>query len=490
MTTGGRSGLGWTWWGLGALLKLAFAGTAVLLPLAGVWIASSLAAHHDGPLWASLVAGALCFPLLPLGWDLFASWRRRRRGETRPRVLTGFDRLVLRTLAINLVFVGGLLAGFPGSVYEALSTRGDWMLQGSDASWATSARSSLFSTAERMRWLHEATHENAYEELIDPSLTKTDTPVQTPQPGRSRRQAPVRTTEKAVSPSDLLSDEGWPFAPTLHPAVSELPAEVETSFDSVARYLADREPDPVQRVKALHDYVADRVAYDAPALAAGHFPPQDAETVFERRTAVCAGYATLLKAMADVAEVEMVVVVGDARDGDGYFDGRGHAWNAVALGGQWYLLDATWDAGHVDGTTFKKSYGAGYFLTPPEVFVATHMPDDPKWQLLAEPLSPGDFLRQPHLQPEFAALDLELVNPRRARHSVRAGESLELRFANPHHFRLSGVVRAEGDPGGLRCETDDERENLTCRFPEAGRRRVSLFGPEGVYLGRLYVDVG
>lgn len=490
MTTGGRSGLGWAWWGLGALLKLTFAATAVLLPLMGVWIASSLAAHHDGPLWASLVAGALCFPLLPLGWDLFASWKRRRRGETRPRVLTGFDRMVLRTLAINLVFVGGLLAGFPGSVYEALSTRGDWMLQGSDASWATEARSSLFSTAERMRWLHEATHENAYEELIDPSLTETRTPVRTPPPARKRRPAPERTTETAVAPSDLQRVDGWPFAPALHPAVVELPPESETSIESVAWYIAGREKDPVQRVKALHDYVADRIAYDAEALAAGHFPPQDAKTVFERRTAVCAGYAALLAAMAEVVDVEMVVVVGDGRDGDGFFDGRGHAWNAVALDGQWHLIDATWDAGYVNGTTFTKNYGAGYFLTPPEVFVGTHMPDDPKWQLLAEPLSSGDFLRQPHLQPEFAALDLALVNPRRARHSVGAGESLELEFANPHHFRLSGVVRAEGDPGGLRCEGDDDRQKLTCRFPEAGRRRVSLFGPEGVFLGRLYVDVG
>ena len=48
----------------------------------------------------------------------------------------------------------------------------------------------------------------------------------------------------------------------MHPLVRAIPAEAETSYDSVAKYIAEREDDPLQRVKALHDYVADRVAYD------------------------------------------------------------------------------------------------------------------------------------------------------------------------------------------------------------------------------------
>jgi len=483
--------VGWTIWALGWLIKLSFAASAVLLPLAGVWIASSLAAHHDGPLWASLVAGALCFPLLPLGWDLFATWRRKRRGDARARVLTPFDRLILRTLAINLVFVGGLLALFPGSVYEALTTRGDWMLQGSEASWAKSTRASLFSTAERLRWLHEATHENAYEDLIDPSLTHAQDEGVAPKAGETRRSEPRPSSSPAVSPIDLQREDGWPFAPQLHPAVVDLPPKLETSIESVAKYIVDREADPVLRVKALHDYVADRVAYDVPALEAGQYPPQDAQTVFERHTAVCAGYATLLAALGEAAGIEIVVVVGDSRDDQGLFDGRGHAWNAVNLDGSWFLIDATWDAGHVnDGEGFTKDYGTDYFLTPPEAFVTSHMPDDPRWQLLDAPISPGDFLRVPHLRPAFSALDLELREPARARHSLKAGESLTLRFTNPHSFRLSGSVRSQGSGQGQRCQSDQTRTELVCDFPDPGRRQIVLFGPEGAYLGQIYVDVG
>lgn len=499
-----RTKLGWALVILGWLLKLAFVAAAVLLPLLGVWIASSLAAFHDGPLWASLVAGALCFPLLPLGWDLFATWRRRRRGDERPRVLTGFDRLVLRTLVVNLAFVGGLLATFPATLFEALSTRGDWMLPQGDAAWVKQTRGVLFGAAERMSWLHEATHDNAYEGLIDPSLTRTQSSdADAPKAGDATRpdddggaglREPTPTEPaRAVTPADLYRHDGWPSAPTLHPLVTSLPPAAETSIESVARYVVEHESDPVQRVKALHDYVADRVAYDVPALRTRNFPPQDAQAVFERRTAVCAGSAALLAELGRAAGLEIIVVVGDARDSNGLFDGTGHAWNAFNLAGRWYLADPTWDAGYVEGDSFFKKYESSYFMTPPEVFATTHMPEDPKWQLLATPLSQGDFIRQPHMKPTFAALGLRLLEPARAQLSAKVGETVTLRFENPHGFAVLGNVRAQDDTSSSTvgfCDNEVDPTTMSCTMPAAGRQQVVLFGPDGDHLGQIYVDVG
>jgi transglutaminase/protease-like cytokinesis protein 3 len=384
-------------------------------------------------------------------------------------------------------------------VFEALSTRGDWMLRRGDAAWAQRVRDVLFGVAERMSWLHEATHDNAYEELIDPSLTQArssdgDAPKAGDVP-RPDGPEPSEPSEPAVAPADLHRTDGWPFAPTLHPIVVALPPEAETSIESVARYIAEHEADPVQRVKALHDYVADRVAYDVPALRTRDFPPQDAKAVFERRTAVCAGSAALLAELGRVAGIEIVVVVGDARGADGLFDGTGHAWNAINLGGRWYLADPTWDAGHVDGDRFVKEYETGYLLAPPEVFVASHMPDDPKWQLLSTPLSQGDFIRQPHLRPGFAALDLRLLEPRRAQVAAEVGETLALELDNPHGFELHGNVRplVEGDGAEATvgfCDGDLAHTRMHCPLPHAGRHQVVLFGPGGEHLGQLYVDVG
>ena len=65
-----------------------------------------------------------------------------------------------------------------------------------------------------------------------------------------------------------------------------------------------------------------------------------------------------------------------------------HAWNAVELDGQWYLLDATWGSSLINKTNdFVQTFKEGYFLTQPEHFITNHLPADPMWQLLDCPIS-------------------------------------------------------------------------------------------------------
>src|SRR4051794_26536560 len=99
-------------------------------PLAGVWLASSLAAFANRATWLPVVSGLLLFPGLPLAWEGIGVLRARRDklARVRRRFLTFSDRLILRTLFINLVFLVVLLAAFPSRAFVALSTRGDWML--------------------------------------------------------------------------------------------------------------------------------------------------------------------------------------------------------------------------------------------------------------------------------------------------------------------------------------------------------------------------
>lgn len=59
------------------------------------------------------------------------------------------------------------------------------------------------------------------------------------------------------------------------------------------------------------------------------------------RTAVCLGYAVSFQLLMDLAGVECITVVGAA------FQSReNHAWNMVRLDGEWYCVDATWDANY------------------------------------------------------------------------------------------------------------------------------------------------
>lgn len=464
--------------------KLAFAGLAVAVPLLGVWIASSLAVSVDGPVWLAVVVGALCFPVLPVGWDIVASWRMRRRQPGREPILTRWDRLILRTLGINLVFVGGLLAAFPATVFSALSARGDWMLEQSDAGWADNGRQWLHDAADRMQWLHELTHPNAYTELIDDEATGKDVEVEIdPDQTWKRRPTTPSTPDTTRAAQDVFSQTSWPFVATLHPIVSAIGPEHEGSPEAVGRYIAQHEPDATQRLKAVHDYVADRIAYDVPAYKTRNFPPQDAQTVLRTGTGVCAGYAQLVKAIGDAAGLEVVVVVGKTRA----YGSLGHAWNAAKVDGRWMLLDATWDAGSVDDA-FKKNYRPWYLMTPPDVFLTDHIPDDPKWQLRADPISLGEFMRRPDLDPQFFAWGLELVTPARSHVSVK-GDSIDVQLKNPDHFAVSGSIFVGDNWDGprTRCTVTPDHTSLSCPLDTKGPHLVVLFGPTRSSMGKIHV---
>ncbi|MDE6998538.1 MAG: DUF4358 domain-containing protein [Oscillospiraceae bacterium] len=57
------------------------------------------------------------------------------------------------------------------------------------------------------------------------------------------------------------------------------------------------------------------------------------------RTAVCLGYAVSFQLLMDMSGVECITVVGAGFNSTG-----DHAWNMVKLDGEWYCVDATWDA--------------------------------------------------------------------------------------------------------------------------------------------------
>lgn len=87
---------------------------------------------------------------------------------------------------------------------------------------------------------------------------------------------------------------------------------------------------PHVKVKAIHDYIVSHVAYDESMTK---FTAYEALT---EGTTVCQGYALLMQAMLEEANIPSKIVEGKA-------GGLLHAWNLIELDGQWYHVDATWD---------------------------------------------------------------------------------------------------------------------------------------------------
>jgi transglutaminase-like putative cysteine protease len=457
------------------LLDVLFVGLIIAVTLLGVWTSSSLAAYLNGPIWLAGLVGLLLFPVLPLAWEARAA-RRRRRDDVRPRMFSFTERLVLRTLVLNLAFLGALVARFPHHAFAALATRGDWFLDGQTGPGADRARADLFAAASGLEWVYDALRPDPYRRDL-PEPTKPEASPEPAPVATTLTPAPQGPTPVAPPQRPVFAPDGtplWPMAASLHPLVAAMPPEVEASVASVARYLADGEPNPWLRVKALHDYAADRVVYDVAALHSEHRPPQDADTVFRTRRSVCAGYANLLAALGKAAGVEIVVVGGDARLEGSDVTGQPHAWNAAKIGGRWALLDATWDAGYVEGERFVKEYDTEYLFAPPEVQGVTHFPDEEAWQLRTPALSRGEFFRQPMLRARFFAHGLRLRSPERSQ--VTVDRRLDVVLDNPlQRFLLGHFEPREGGARGDCVVSNGAEAHLQCDFPQDGTYRVEMF---------------
>lgn len=518
------------WTVIVVVLKASAVALAVITPLIGVWVSSSLAAYLNGPLWLAILVGLLFFPLLPLVWDGLSSWRRSRKEVARERILTFTDRLVLRTLFLNLALIAAILAARPEVGFTALQARGDWMLDSPEGEWADEVRPWLFAAADRLEWVYDLAHENPYAE-VNPDEGVTPGP---PRPeGDPRGRAPLPTPGKRPDndsgeggQDEPSSDRGggdradhdngqpdndsegsdrddggednerseglevlWPTPAKVHPVAASMPRSAETSIDAVADYIGERVNDPVGRIRAAHDWVADRISYDVAALEARRIPPQNPEKIFRERIGVCAGYSLLLRSLGQKLGLEVVYVTGNSRKKSGDVSGLGHAWNAVKLGDSWHLIDATWNAGSVNDGEFEKRYNTRYFLAPPEVFGLNHLPDEPRWQLRERPISRGAFIRQPMLDPRFFMQKLRLVDPRRSQITVE--DEAVIRVANPDDwFMLASYspLTSSNDNSRQRCQVEQGRAvRVNCRFEREGAWRVQLFTNRQRYGSFTYV---
>lgn len=169
----------------------------------------------------------------------------------------------------------------------------------------------------------------------------------------------------------------------------------EKYVDIAHRLVADL-PTEQEKFRALFRWVAENLEY-----AEGNYTMNPGE-LLKQGKAVCQGYASLLYDMCKEVGIECEKITGKARNAPEDLTRRfrklePHAWNAVKLGGEWYLVDATWASGEFDKKTkkFIRKFDPAYFLSTPEFFSRTHYPKDKKWQLLDHPVSRWRFLHRP-----------------------------------------------------------------------------------------------
>ncbi len=268
----------------------------------------------------------------------------------------------------------------------------------------------------------------------------------------------------------------------------------EEHIEGLVQHLVSGERDEYQQAKNIHDWIADNIAYDTESFFSGSIPGQSYAAVLRSRSSVCEGYAGLFKTMCDLAGIECVKISGYAR-GYGYsvFDdedvtGTNHAWNAVRIDDEWRLVDVTWNAGHVDATSFIKRYSTKYLFLEPEKMIHTHYPADAIWQLIEPAVSAADFVELPQLVGWFFHYDIGL--PEGITRIINTGEQYLMRLKTSEDvFLMANIYGTDGVQHRSFVQKQGDMTEITFRFPDKGEWTALIYaksGDEERYSGCAY----
>jgi hypothetical protein len=222
----------------------------------------------------------------------------------------------------------------------------------------------------------------AVDQFPSPSLLKTLVHLQRVARGAAARRRVKTVRSCANGAGDFEAVDKW---------ARLTPEKEATSIEGLAAYLSQKAESDLERARAAYTWVATHVSYDVKMCQSKHITKQDSADVLKSRKAICMGYSNTFKDLAEKMNLKAEYVRGWSK-GYGFVPGvlpkgRGHTWNAVKIGQDWGLLDVTWGAGHMNGTTFVRNFDAFDFLTPPDLFLQRHIPHEEEWQLVPEPVS-------------------------------------------------------------------------------------------------------
>jgi hypothetical protein len=110
----------------------------------------------------------------------------------------------------------------------------------------------------------------------------------------------------------------------------------------------------------------------------------------QAREGVCMGYAHIFAEIVNNSGGKAYVISGYTRQ-NGIVDNMPHAWCAARIDTSWYLFDPTWSAGYIDDNSWYPKFSETHFMVSPEEMIRSHMPFDPLFQFLYNPLKYQDF---------------------------------------------------------------------------------------------------
>jgi len=260
------------------------------------------------------------------------------------------------------------------------------------------------------------------------------------------------------------------------------PASVEKSINALVDYLIEPASDDFEKVRAIYYWISHNISYDTKSFFSGKYPPSDAKATFLRRSSVCQGYANLFQEMCRIAGTKAEVISGFSK-GWGYKPGdkidwtdSNHAWNAVEIGGNYYLIDSTWGAGSLSSSgKFEWKFTDYYFLTKPENFILDHYPEDDKWQLLDSIVSKQTFISYPKIYSTFFSYGLVL--PDDCKYNFQTDGQTSITIITPPNIKFMAKLESAGGEIEQATFVDREKDKaiVRMRFPRKGAYQFTVY---------------
>ena len=113
-----------------------------------------------------------------------------------------------------------------------------------------------------------------------------------------------------------------------------------TDVKKLGKYLIQPSNNEKQRFRSIYLWLIHQIDYDLKALKNRRINRSN-DDILRRKKAICWGYATLLKALCKEANIKVEIISGYVKtdlEKAPFLKYPNHAWNAVQLEGQWYLV--------------------------------------------------------------------------------------------------------------------------------------------------------
>jgi Transglutaminase-like superfamily len=180
---------------------------------------------------------------------------------------------------------------------------------------------------------------------------------------------------------------------TIDKIALQLPDVESKTTDGIADYINNHFEKQEDKARAIFCWITHTIAYDVENMYNVNFYQNKndiVKRVLQTRKGICMSYTELFNEIAERTGLKSYAVHGYTKQNN-KVDVVPHAWNAVQIGTEWHLIDATWGAGYIQNGKFVRHIENNYFNANPQQYILSHTPFDPLWQMLGYTITNQEF---------------------------------------------------------------------------------------------------